>query len=42
MPLISERALIWEDLGLGSADDYRGDYNQNIKLLEVLKEKMSN
>lgn len=38
MPPISERALIWEELGLGNAQEYRGIYSQNILLLGTLKE----
>ncbi len=40
MPPISERALIWEELGLGTAEDYRGIYTQNVSLLGILKEMM--
>lgn len=38
MPPISERALIWEELGLGNAQEYQGIYSQNILLLRTLKE----
>ena len=38
MPPISERALIWEELGLGRSEEYRGIYSQNILLLRTLKE----
>lgn len=38
MPPISERALLWEELGLGSAREYRGIYSQNIIFLRTLKE----
>ena len=41
MPPISERALIWEELGLGSAQEYRGIYSQNIILLGTLKEMIN-
>ncbi len=40
MPPISERALIWEELELGSAQEYRGIYSQNITLLETLMEML--
>ncbi len=40
MPPISERALIWEKLGLGSVEEYKGNYNQNINLLRALKEEI--
>lgn len=40
LPSISERALVWEDLGLGDSEDYRGTYNQNILFLERLIEEM--
>ncbi len=40
MPQIEERAQIWETLGLGDAEEYRGLYQQNILFLEALKEKM--
>lgn len=39
MPTISERAKIWEDLGIGNKENYRGSYSQNITLLEKLKEE---
>ncbi len=42
LPPISERALIWEEFGLGEADDYRGSYEQNVALLNYLRERMSN
>ena len=42
MPLIPERALIWEELGLGKAEDYRGTHFQNISLLGALKKIMEN
>jgi len=42
MPPISERALIWEELGLGTAQEYRGTYAQNILFLKTLKEIISN
>ena len=41
-PTISERAIVWQDLGLGSADNYRGTRRQNIEFLERLKEEMDN
>lgn len=41
MPPISERALIWEELGLGTAGEYQGLYHQNIILLGTLKEIMN-
>ncbi len=41
MPPISERALIWEELGLGSAQEYRGIYSQNILLLGILMEMLN-
>ncbi len=37
IPTIYERSLIWEELGLGQASEYRGDYNQNIIFLRELK-----
>lgn len=39
--LISERAKIWEAKGLGSAEDYQGFYDQNIKLLEEFKKELA-
>ena len=40
MPQISERAQVWEDFQLGSAEEYKGLYEQNVLLLRKLKEKM--
>ena len=37
MPSISERSLIWENLGLGKAEEYKGLYYQNVIFLEALK-----
>ncbi len=42
LPTVSERAKVWEDLGLGGQDEYVGSRSQNIKFLEELKEKMDN
>ena len=39
--LIEERALIWEELGLGQAKEYQGTYTQNIRLLEELKKELT-
>ncbi len=41
LPSVSERALIWEDLGIGDSDDYYGTYRQNLILLEHLREEVS-
>lgn len=41
LPLIAERAKIWEEKGLGSASEYWGFYYQNIKLLEELKKELT-
>ncbi len=41
-PAISERAVVWQDLGLGSADNYKGTRRQNIEFLERLKEEIDN
>jgi|GEM_PF-3287046 len=40
MPEIRERAEVWEELGLGEAEEYRGLYEQNIIFLRTLKEVM--
>ncbi len=40
MPPIEERALIWEELGLGKAQEYRGYYFQNVIFLNFLLDKM--
>ena len=40
LPLISERAKIWETKELGSKEDYQGFYDQNKKLLEELKKEL--
>ncbi|MGM0439187.1 MAG: hypothetical protein ACQEP3_01980 [Patescibacteria group bacterium] len=40
LPSLSERAIIWQDLGLGNSDNYRGTYSQNIELLKRLKEEL--
>lgn len=37
LPGISERSKTFEELGLGSASAYKGDYQQNVDLLERLK-----
>lgn len=42
LPSISERAQIWEDLGLGTESEYMGRYQQNILLLNRLREEISN
>ena len=41
MPKITERALVWEELGLGEAGEYKGHYHQNVVLLQTLKEKLA-
>lgn len=41
LPLISERAKIWEAKELGNAEDYQGFYSQNIKLLEEFKKELA-
>jgi len=41
LPLISERAKIWEEKGLGTAEGYQGLYFQNTKLLEELKKELT-
>jgi len=38
MPEIKERAQVWEELGLGVAQEYRGLYEQNIIFLRTLRE----
>lgn len=40
LPSISERAVVWEDLGLGDREEYRGTYSQNILFLERLVEEI--
>ncbi len=40
LPSISERSLVWEDLGLGDREEYRGTYSQNILFLERLVEEI--
>jgi hypothetical protein len=37
LPGIKERAKTYEDLGLGSATNYQGTYNQNVSLLNRLQ-----
>lgn len=37
LPGISERAKTFEELGLGQASAYKGEYQQNVDLLERLK-----
>lgn len=37
LPGISDRAKTFEELGLGQASAYRGEYQQNVDLLERLK-----
>lgn len=37
LPLIAERAIIWEDFGLGTKEEYVGSRYQNDLLLEKLK-----
>ncbi len=41
IPDIPERAVLWEDLGLGDKDDYHGYYHQNIIFLRKLMGKNS-
>jgi len=38
---IEERSQIWQELGLGRAEEYQGTYSQNIKLLEELKKELT-
>lgn len=40
LPTIEERALVWEDLGLGDAQDYKGSFSQNILFLQKLKDEL--
>lgn len=40
LPTIEERAKIWEQLGLGSADIYNGEFFQNQRLLDTLKKEL--
>ena len=42
LPTVSERAIVWEDLELGEADEYMGTRDQNIEFLQRLKEEMDN
>jgi hypothetical protein len=42
LPLISERAIIWEEKGLGSRSEYSGLKYQNQILLDALKEELTN
>ncbi len=42
MPPISERGWFWENLNLGTREEYRGSYSQNILLLETLKRELNN
>lgn len=41
LPSIDERAKIWEEKGFGLAQNYKGFSRQNIKLLEALKEELT-
>jgi len=41
IPLLWERALIWEELGLGSKDSYYGSEYQNKLLLAALKKELT-
>jgi hypothetical protein len=41
LPLASERAIVWEEKGLGSREEYRGLKYQNEILLEALKEELT-
>jgi len=41
VPLVSERAKIWEEKGLGLKDEYKGSKYQNVILLEKLKEELT-
>jgi len=38
---VDERARIWQELGLGQQEEYRGTSNQNIKLLSELKKELT-
>lgn len=38
---VDERARIWQELGLGIGDEYKGTSSQNIKLLSELKEELT-
>lgn len=40
-PVISERAIIWEEKGLGKKDDYYGSAYQNMFLLQALKKELT-
>jgi len=41
LPPIAERAMLWEELGLGKVSEYYGTIYQNQKLLEELKKIFS-
>lgn len=41
LPSINERAKAWKVKGFGSAEDYQGFYDQNIKLLEEFKKELA-
>lgn len=41
LPSIEERAKIWEEKGLGTKEEYVGDYSQNIKLLKELEKELT-
>lgn len=36
LPSIEERARLWEEMGLGKAEEYLGSYSQNVRLLKEL------
>ena len=38
---IKERAQIWQELELGSWEEYQGTYSQNIRLLRELKKELT-
>jgi hypothetical protein len=38
LPPIGQRAVLWEELGLGKASGYYGSFYQNIRLLQELTE----
>jgi len=41
LPLVGERAIAWEEKGLGKASEYWGYYYQNIRLLEEFKKELT-
>lgn len=36
LPSVEERARLWEEMGLGKAEEYLGSYSQNARLLKEL------